>query len=68
MRSAEYIKRIIENAKIKINPEVKKVALMQLINELEETKNINPVKFKPGIGRIIMNSKITKLAAPASSS
>ena len=65
MRSAEYIKRIIENAKIKINPEVKKVALMQLINELEETKNINPVKFKPGIGRIIMNSKIKKLAAAA---
>ena len=65
MRSAENIKRTIENAKIKINPEVKKAALNQLINELEETKSINPVKFKPGIGRIIMNSKITKLAAAA---
>ncbi|MBN2589011.1 MAG: hypothetical protein JXA96_04055 [Sedimentisphaerales bacterium] len=65
MKTAEYIKRIVENAKIKINPEVKKSALNELINKLEKAKNIDSVKLKPDIGRIIMNSKITKLAAAA---
>ena len=64
MKSAEYIKILIENAKIKINPEVKKSALKQLLNKLEETK-INSAKLRPDIGRIIMSSRITKLAAAA---
>ncbi len=65
MRSAEYIKRLIESAKIKINPEVRKAALSELINELEQTKNADSVKLKPNIGRTIMNSKILKLTAAA---
>ncbi len=62
MKSAENIKILIENAKIKINPEVKKSALNELINELEKTKNINSAKLKPDIWRIIMKSPITKIA------
>jgi outer membrane lipoprotein-sorting protein len=64
MKSAEYIKRLIENAKIKTNPDVKKSALEQLINELEKTKR-NPAKIRPDTGRIIMNRTIFKLAAAA---
>ena len=65
MKSAEYIKRLIENAKIKINPEVKKAALSELINELEKTKKTSSAKLKPDIRRIIMNSRIIKLASAA---
>ena len=65
MRPVDNIKRAIENAKIKINQDVKKTALKQLINELEQTKNIDPVKLKPNIGRIIMNRKLFKLVAAA---
>ena len=64
MRSAEYIKRLIENAKIRLNPEVKKTALKQLLNELEKAK-INSAKPRPVTGRIIMNSRIIKLAVAA---
>jgi hypothetical protein len=64
MKSAEYIKRLIENTKIKTNPEVKQSALKQLLSELERTK-INSAKPKPKTGRIIMNSRIIKLAVAA---
>ena len=40
MRPAENIKRLIKNARIQINPEVKKSALKELINELQRSKNI----------------------------
>ncbi len=65
MRSAEKIKRLINNAKIKINPEVKTVALTALTKELEKSKIKNLAKTQPNIWRLIMNSKITKLAAAA---
>ena len=65
MRPVDNIKRKIKNAKIKINQDVKKAALKQLINELEQTKNIDSIKLKPNTGRIIMNSKLLKLAAAA---
>ena len=38
MRPTENIKRFIENAKVSINPEVKRAALTELVNELEKTK------------------------------
>lgn len=64
MKSAESIKRLIENAKIKTNPDVKKAALSELINELDRTKD-NPAKISPDKGRIIMNNRLIKLAAAA---
>ena len=65
MRPAEEIKRLIENAKIKINQDVKKAALSELVNELEQIKNMNQAKTKPDIWRIIMNKKIIKFATAA---
>ena len=65
MRSAENIKRLIKDARIEINPEVKKAALAELINELKKSKITNPAGTKPNIGRIIMKSRITKLAVAA---
>lgn len=66
MRSGEYIKRLIENAKIKINPEIKQAALSELVKELEKDTKNNSAQIEPDTGRIIMNSKIMKLAAAAS--
>jgi len=63
MRPAENIKRLIKNAKIKINPEIKKSALKELINELEKSKITGLAGTELNIWRIIMKSKITKWAA-----
>ena len=65
MRTAEDIKRLIKNAKIIINPEIKKAALNELINELKKLKMISSATTKPTIWRINMKSPITKLAATA---
>ncbi len=65
MRSAEKIKQLINNAKIKINPEVKTVALTVLTKELEKSKINNLASTQPIIWRLIMKSKITKLATAA---
>jgi len=52
MRPAENIKRLIKNAKVMINPEVKRAALEELVNELEQTKNAQTEKLS--VGRIII--------------
>ncbi len=56
MRPAENIKRLIKNARIVINPEVKNAALKELINELEKSKITGLAGTKPNIWRIIMKS------------
>ncbi len=63
MRPAERIKRLIKNARIQINPEVKTSALKELINELEKPKTIRSAGTKPNMWRIIMKSRIAKWAA-----
>jgi hypothetical protein len=65
MRPAENIKRLVKNARIQINQEVKKSALKELITELQRSKNTGLAGTKLNIWRIIMNSKITKLATVA---
>ncbi len=65
MRPTENIKRLIKNAKIKSDPEVKRTALNELINELEKTKVIGSAVAKPNTWRIIMKSRITKFAVAA---
>jgi hypothetical protein len=65
MRPAENIKRLIKNARIQINPEVKTSALKELINELERSKITGLAGTELNIYRIIMKSKITKWAAAA---
>lgn len=64
MRSAENIKRLIEKAKIKLDPEVKSEGLKELINELEKSKLSQPTSW-PNIWEIIMKNKITKLTVAA---
>ena len=63
MRPAENIKRRVKNAIIIINPEIKKTALKELIDELEKPKMIRSAGTKPNMWRIIMKSRITKIAA-----
>ncbi len=65
MRPAENIKRLIKIAKIKINPEVKRTALKELINEQSKLKQSKPSIARPDTWRIIMKSKITKFATAA---
>jgi hypothetical protein len=65
MRPAENIKRLIQNARIQINPEVKTSALEELINELESSTITGLTGTQRNIWRIIMKSKITRWAAAA---
>ncbi len=65
MKPAENIKRLIKNAKVRIDPDVKRAALEKLVNELEKTKTTSSADTSPNIWRIIMKSKITKYAAAA---
>jgi hypothetical protein len=65
MSSAESVKQLVINAKVTINPEVKKAALTELINELKKTKTIDSTTTKLSISRTIMKSPITKLASAA---
>jgi hypothetical protein len=65
MSSAESVKQLVKNAKITINPEVKKAALTKLINELKKPKTIDSATTKLSIRRAIMKSPLTKLASAA---
>ena len=65
MRPAENIKQSIKNARIKINPDVKKSALKELITELQKSKTTGLAGPKISLLRTIMKSKITKFAAAA---
>jgi len=62
MRPAENIKRLVKNARIVINPEIKKTALKELVNELKKPKSIDSAGIKPNMWRIVMKSRITKIA------
>lgn len=65
MRSAENIKQLIRNARIAINPEIKKSALTELIEELKKSQIIKPTTNRPMIWRVIMKSPIAKIATAA---
>ncbi|MHC4559089.1 MAG: hypothetical protein ACYTBP_13480 [Planctomycetota bacterium] len=63
MRPADKTKQYIENASINSNPEVNEAVLKDLFNELDKSKDIP--HDAPNIWRIIMKSRISKLAAAA---
>ena len=65
MRPAKDIKKLIEKAEIRIDPEVKRAALKGLIGELEKSKIDSSAPAEQNIWRIIMNTKTTKLAVAA---
>ena len=66
MRPAENVKKLIKNARITIDPEIKLSALNELINELKKHKTTVSAISKPAIWRMIMKSPMTKLAIAAS--
>ena len=65
MRPADEIKRSVTDAKVIIDPAVKRDALKELIDELERHETIRSAKTKPNAWRIIMKSRKIKLAAAA---
>ncbi len=65
MRPTENIKKLITNAKVRINPEVKKSALKELINELERSKITGLAGTKPNIWRIVARSRIAQISVAA---
>jgi len=65
MRPADKTRQFIKNASINSNPEVNEAVLKDLLNELDKSKNISFDAPQPNIWRIIMKSRISKLAAAA---
>ncbi len=65
MRPADEIKRSVTDAKVIIDPAVKRDALKELIDELEKPETIRSAETKPNVWRIIMKSRTIKLAAAA---
>jgi outer membrane lipoprotein-sorting protein len=65
MRPTEEIEKLVENVKIETNPQVNKAVFAELCDELDKIEKEGPASDQPGVWRIIMNSKMTKLAAAA---
>jgi len=63
MRTAENLEKFIKNIDIDTNTKVDKAVLNDAIKAFESSKK--SVTFRPNIRRIIMKSKITKLATAA---
>jgi len=67
MRSTENIERFIKNRKPQVvtSADVDKRVLNDSFSSMEEAMRTKPVTIQPNFGRIIMKSRITKLAAAA---
>jgi outer membrane lipoprotein-sorting protein len=65
MRPAEEIERLVKDAKVVINPDVKREALKELVDQLEKPRMIRSAETEPNTWRIIMKSRTIKLAAAA---
>ena len=65
MRLADEIKRLVRDAKVIIDPVVKRDALKELIDELEKSETNRSAETTPSVWRIIMKSRTIKLAAVA---
>ena len=65
MRPAENIEKLIRDVPIDTSAETDKAVLGDVLMTLENTKETSSAKVGPNIGRIIMRSRITKLATAA---
>jgi hypothetical protein len=65
MRSADDIKKSIKNLNIAANTERHKRVLGDLLKLMEKSKKEQPQAYQPTVWRIIMKSRMTKLAAAA---
>ena len=65
MRSPENVEKLIRNAEMHSDPEMNQAVLKDLMHQFDKTQEQKPVVMQPSIGRTIMKSPITKLAAAA---
>ena len=65
MRSADNIKKLIKNTKIKTNPNVNRAVLNDLLNQMNHAEGVHLNARQHNTWRIIMNKQMTKLAAAA---
>ena len=63
MSSADNLKKLIKNTKIKTNPEVNQAVLNGLLAQMDHTEGVPVNAGQKNIWRILMKSKITKLSA-----
>jgi len=65
MRSSEDVQKLIRNAEMHSDPEANQAVLTDLLDQFDKTQEQEPAVMQPSIGRTIMKSPITKLAAAA---
>lgn len=65
MRPPEDIRRLVKSAKTTVNPETKKAALAELIDEFKRAKVLTSAGKTPTLWRTIMESKVTRYSAAA---
>ncbi|MHC4207749.1 MAG: hypothetical protein ACYSTT_24100, partial [Planctomycetota bacterium] len=65
MRSSENVEKLIRNAEMHSDPEVNQMVLKDLLHQFDKTQEKKSTVMQPKIGRTIMKSPITKLAAVA---
>ena len=65
MRSSENVEKLIRNAEMHSDPEANQAVLKDLLHQFDRTQTQKPAVMQPNIGRMIMKSPITKLAAAA---
>jgi len=65
MRPRENIEKFIKDAPIHSNPEVNQAVLKDLLKQIDNAETQKPAVTLPNLGRTIMKSPITKLAAAA---
>jgi hypothetical protein len=65
MKPADNINEFFKKAAVSTNPKMDKAVLDKVLTAHENAKTTRPAEIKPYIGRIIMKSPITKLAAAA---
>ena len=65
MRSSEDVEKLIRNAEMHSDPEANQAVLTDLLHQFDKTQEQEPAAMQPSIGRTIMRSPITKIAAAA---
>lgn len=65
MRPAENIEKLIKNIKIDTNAKVDKAVLNDILETFKQSKTKKSAIPQPNIWRIVMKSRITKLATVA---
>ena len=65
MRPAENIEKLIKNINIDTNAKIDEEVLSEVVEAFEKSKTKKTSAIEQNIGRIIMKSKITKIAAAA---